>query len=144
MDDINKTKLEKFSNGMKVERLIRLIALAEMLIGLSTIFGLTVTTIMGLSTKSPNVFIFVLLSAGLSSAIGLGILNRQEWARNILVFFAGYVILTKALIFVKLLSLNGEIVTALPNSLKNYISVIYHIFVIIFFTRNPVKAFFKN
>ena len=129
---------------MAAKRIIKIIAFIELLIGLSTVFGLTTYTVLSLSTKPLNVFIFVLLCAVISSMIGAGLFDRREWARVLLVFFSGYVIITKAMVFAGLLQFNGEIMTFIPAGLKNCASVLYHGFVLIFFTRKSVKGRFAS
>ena len=124
---------------------IRLIAFVELLIGLSTLFGLITYSLLLISKKPLNVFIFVLLSSVISIIIGLGLLNYREWSRIFLVFFSGYVILTKILVLANVLYFKGEIITFFPGDLKNYISIIYHCFITLFFTQQTVKdQFIKN
>jgi hypothetical protein len=132
------------SNMMVEKNVIRTIAFTELLIGIYTILGLIIFQFFSLAEKSPNVFIFVLLSSMASSVIGVGLFSYKQWARTVLVFFSGYVILTKILIFGNLLHFNGEILTVVPTGIKNIISVIYHIFLVIFFTRSGVKTFFSS
>jgi hypothetical protein len=127
---------------MIAKKIIRTIAITELAIGASTILGLVVSTIFFSSKKSPNVFMFVLMSATASSLIGIGLLRHKHWARMVLVFFSGYIVLTKILIFADLLHFNGEIITLIPASLKNYISIAYHCFVVLFFTRRTTKTHF--
>ena len=123
---------------------IRLIAFMELLIGLCTLFGLLTYSLLSISKKPLNVFIFVLLSATISTIIGSGLLNYREWSRNLLVFFSGYVILTKILIVAGLLRFNGEIITFIPTGFKNCISILYHGFIVIFFNQKTVKGYFAK
>lgn len=123
---------------------IRLIAFIELLIGLFTLFGIITYSLLSISKKPLNVYIFVLLSSSVSSIIGTGLLNYRAWSRNLLLFFSGYVILTKILIAAGLLRFNGEIVTYIPADIKNCISILYHGFVILFFNQKTVKAYFAK
>lgn len=123
---------------------IRLVAFIELLIGLSMSFGLLAYSLLSISKKPLNVFIFVLLSATISTIIGAGLLNYREWSRNLLVFFSGYVILTKILIIAGLLRFNGEIIAVIPAGFKNCISILYHGFVILFFNHKTVKGYFAK
>lgn len=127
---------------MFTRHVVRAVAVAEMLIGASTITSLAVTSILDAQYKSLNVLIFVLLSAGLSFIIGVGLYRREEWARVLLVFFSGYIIVIKILIFAGLMSFNGEILTFVPTDAKNIISIAYHGFAVCFFTRGAVKKEF--
>lgn len=119
--------------------IIRAVAWIEMLIGATTIAGLAAVSVISVQHKPLNVFTLVLLSAGLSFIIGVGLYRREEWARVLIVFFSGYIILTKALLFAGLLHFNGEIVMLVPADLKNLISCAYHCFIIVVFTRGAVK-----
>lgn len=123
---------------------IRSVAFAELLIGLFTLFGLITYSLLSISKKPLNVFIFVLFSSAISTIIGLGLLNYREWSRNLLVFFSGYVFLTKILIVAGLLRFNGEIITFIPTGLKNCISILYHGCIIVFFNHKTVKAYFAK
>ena len=125
------------------KKIINLIAFVEVAIGLVTITGLAVSLALSLSTKSPNVFIFVLISATISCAIGLGLFGRRGWARSALVFFSGYIVITKLMLFAGILKLNGQMVTVIPDIIKNTVSFIYHGFMVVFFTRSAVKEYFK-
>ena len=129
---------------MSKKIIVRLIAFVELLIGLSTLFGLIKYSLLLVSKKPINVFVFVLLSSAISTVIGLGLINYREWARNLLVFFSGYVILTKILILSGLLRFSGEIITVIPATLKNCISILYHSFVIIFFNQRVIKKYFSK
>lgn len=127
---------------MTTKHIIRAVAFVELLIGLSTIFSLTTLTLLSISTKPLNVFIFVTISATISAALGIGIFKYKENARSLLVFFSGYVVLTKILIFSNLMHLCCDIVTFVSPDFKNSISIAYHLLIIFFFTRNNVKKFF--
>ena len=126
----------------KTIRIIALIAFVELAIGISTIIGLLTSASLHLSKKPANVFIFVILSAMISTAIGIGLFKCREWARTAIVFFSGYIILTKVLVFAGLMHFNGEIIAFIPTDLKNYISIAYHAFLFIFFSRKSAKIHF--
>lgn len=125
-----------------IKNTIRIIALIELAIGTITIFGLTGSALFCLSKKPPHVFIFVLVCAIISSVIGMGLVKYKEWARVLLVFFSGYIILTKVLIFLDLMHFNGEMMTLVPVGIKNLISITYHGFILLFFTRTAAKKHF--
>lgn len=121
---------------------VKMIAVLELLIGFSTICGPTAYAILDISKKPPSVFIFILLAGIVSSLIGIGLFNYKQWARVLLVFFSGYVIIIKIMISANLLHLDGAILTFPSASLKNCVSVIYHGFVIFFLTNKTVKGYF--
>lgn len=123
---------------------VKVIAFLEVVIGLSTFVGLIAFQLLFISTKPLNVFIFVLVSSAISLGIGLGLLTYRDWARKTLLFFSMYIVFTKILIFSGLLQFNGEIITFVPDALKNSVSLLYHSFIILFFSRSNVKQFFKS
>ena len=57
--------------------------------------------------KADNVYYFVIITALLAFMLGIGLLYNTEWARILLIFFSGYVILSKILIYTGLMSFNG-------------------------------------
>lgn len=125
-----------------VKKFIRIIAFVEIVIGLSTMVGLIMGAWFFFPTKPLNVFIFVVISAIASTALGVGLFNCKEKARILLIFFSGYILLTKMLIFLNLLKLCCETTTLIPVNIKNSVSIIYHFLLIIFFTRQRVKKYF--
>lgn len=126
-----------------MKKMVSVIAFIEVLIGASTIIGLILHAVLALSTKPVNVFIFVFVSALASTLIGYGLFVRREWARCLLVFFSGYIIITKIMIFTGLLQFSGEIITAVPADVKNWVSVSYHCFIIVFLSEKPVRNIFR-
>ena len=124
--------------------LVRGIAVVEMLVGAVTMAGLAWATVALAQSKPLNVLFFVLVTAGSSFVIGVGLWRREEWARILLVFFSGYIILTKALIFAGLLHFEGELFTVVSADLKNAVSIAYHGFVMIYFERAAVRKEFAR
>ena len=127
---------------MKYKAVLRAISFIELFIGLITLFSLIIYFSLSISQKPLNVFIFVLISSLISILIGIGLLNYREWARRLLIFFAAYIVLTKILIFSNLLQLSGEIITFIPASLKDSISILYHSLIIVLLSRIDIKANF--
>ena len=123
--------------------LIKIIGLTELLVGLITFIFVIIFNIFSIVQKPPGVFVFVIISAVISASIGVGILNYRNWARILLVFFSGYVIALKFLLYLGVIRFTGEIIAFLPSYLKNIISVLYHIFLIICFTRKKTVSKFK-
>jgi hypothetical protein len=123
--------------------IVKAIAWIEISIGIATVLSLAVSALFFHTEKSANVFMFVLASALTSSALGAGLLRRNNLFRKLLIFFSGYVILIKFLVFIGILHFTGELITAISDPVKNSISIIYHIFVIIILSREPSnKDFF--
>jgi hypothetical protein len=112
---------------------ILLIGIIEIFIGLATLIGcFSVQTwgVLGLTGKPGSVYIFVVVTATISLILGIGIIFGREWAKKLLLFFSGYVILTKVLQFLGLLVFKGQIITVIPSQTKDIISIVYHIFLI--------------
>lgn len=89
--------------------------------------------------KPGNVYFFVMVTALAAIALGAGLLMGKEWARRLLIFFSGYIVLTKLMIYLGLMSLTGPMVTFLPSSAVNIISSVYHIAVIAILTISQEK-----
>lgn len=121
---------------------IEIFSLIEMLIGIVTLTAIASSLILGTSTKSIEIIIFVLTTAGLSAILGFGILKRDLNCYNLLLYFSSVIILSKILIFAKIITLNGALETTIPSPLKNIISILYHSLLIFYFTRNSTKQEF--
>lgn len=78
------------------------------------------------NTKPANVLVFVCITALLSFFLGIGLLGRSRQAYELLLFLAGVVIVSKILIFSRIIQLNGSLETAIPATLKNLTSIVYH------------------
>lgn len=115
----------------------------EIIIGLVTIASLLVAKVFFDAAKPLPVFLFVFSSAAVSSVLGIGILRYRLLARNLLMFFAGYIVLTKILIFCGLIILPPPFETLIPPSVKNIISLFYHVAIIAFFGSEKMRSYFK-
>ena len=127
---------------MKHKIIIKIIAIIELLIGSTTFLSLLTYSLFSVSQKPFNIFIFVLISSLISILVGLGLINHKDWTRKVLIFFSGYIVLTKILIFLNLLQFTGEIIIFIPTGIKNSISILYHSMIIIFFNQKTVKKIF--
>src|SRR4030042_2401009 len=101
-------------------------ALTEIFIGATTFTAVILSLIETKSAKPMEVLIFVLMTGLISSILGLGILRHSSICYRSLIFFSLVVILSKVLIFAKIITLNGALETTVPADLKNIISLIYH------------------
>jgi len=126
----------KFKAGITV------FAVIEILIGCVTLMAVTVSLIRGWSQKPSEVIIFVLATASISAMLGIGILRRSWTSYYLLLYFSSIIILSKFLIFAKIITLNGALETTIPNDLKSMISIAYHGLVILYFSRAPVRKEF--
>ena len=124
--------------------IIKAIAITKFLIGLLTLLGLITYFLLFISKKPLNVFAFILISSLLSILIGIGLFYRKEWARKTLIFFSGYIVPNKITISSNPLHFIGEIITCIPSGFKNFISILYHNFIIILFSRYSIKRCFDK
>lgn len=107
-------------------KIIRLIGLIECLIGLVTLGTIVLQPVIFSTSKTPAVLAFVGGTALISFAIGLGLLKRNERARAYLVYFSGYILIEKLLIFAGMLTLNGRILETVAGIPAERISFAYH------------------
>ena len=129
--------------SMKDKLGIALFAITEILIGLITLTAVILSLAQGKSAKSLEVLVFVLITAIISSGLGLGILRYKLLAYRLLLYFSSIIILSKILIVAKLITLTGALETTLPYSLKNITSALYHSLLIFYFTRKSIRELFN-
>ena len=129
---------------LKPYKIILIFGIIEILIGSITIFSNISTLILSLNTKTPNVLLFVIATGIASTLIGIGLLKFNKPAYRLLIYFSSMIILSKILIFMNVIQLNGALETAIPAFFKRIISVAYHGFVIYYLTRHDVKEVFEG
>lgn len=117
-------------------------AAIEVLIGLVSLSAVTFSLIQGNCIKPPEVIAFVLGTALISCGLGIGILTYNIHCYHLLLYFSSVIILSKILIFAKIITLSGALETTLPFNFKNAASVIYHTALIFYFTRSRIKKQF--
>ncbi len=127
---------------MKSFRVVLFIGIIEILIGGGTLLGTVWAVLLGSSTKPNNVLFFVITAALTSFSIGVGILRFKKLAYRALLYFASVVLLSKLLIFLGIIHLNGALETVVPSPVKNGMSVFYHGFVIYSLLQNDIKKIF--
>ncbi|MFP4472979.1 MAG: hypothetical protein ACLFPX_03795 [Candidatus Omnitrophota bacterium] len=118
------------------------IGIIEICIGGVTLLSNYGAMITGVNDKPGNVLFFVLASATVSLLIGIGILRKERSAYRLLLYFSSVVILSKVLILMDIIRLNGALLTAVPNDTRSLISILYHAGVIIYLLRPGVKNAF--
>lgn len=128
---------------MKHKCVIKLFAFIEILIGLITFIAVILSLIQGKSTKPIQVLIFVLATATISSYLGFGILKHNLKSYYLLLYFSSVIILSKILIFAKIITLNGALETTIPASFKDTVSILYHSLLIFYFTRKSTREQFS-
>lgn len=114
----------------------------EIIIGSVTLIVITFSLLSGESGKPLAVLIFVLTTACISLSLGIGILRQSLACYHLLLFFATIIILSKILIFAKIISLAGALETNIPQPVKNTISIIYHAILIWYFIQPRIRKLF--
>jgi len=129
---------------MKYNWLIKIFGLIEVSIGAITLIMVFLSLAQEKSAKPPEVLVFVLTTAIISSGLGLGILRYNLKCYYLLLYFSSIIILSKVLIFAKIITLNGALETTIPASFKNITSCFYHSLLIFYFTRKSIRGQFSR
>ena len=74
--------------------------------------------------------------------IGIGILRFNKVAYQTLLYFASVIVLSKILILMGLIRLNGELEVTVPSHVKSFVSIAYHGFLIIYLRKMDVQRNF--
>jgi hypothetical protein len=127
---------------MRPHNILRAIGWIEISIGGITLLATTISLILATNTKTLNVLAFVIITTGISTSIGIGILRFKKTAYGLLIYFSSIIILSKLLIFADIITLNGNLETFLPSYFKSGISILYHGFVILYLRQKNIKALF--
>ncbi len=117
-------------------------ACIEISIGLITILGVSLSIFLEFNTKPTNILAFVYVTSILSLCLGVGLLNFNPKSYELLIFLAGVVILSKVLIFSKIIYLDGALETAVPSNFKNISSIAYHSALLWYLNLSNVKKLF--
>jgi hypothetical protein len=123
---------------------IVLFSAIEIFIGLFTLLVVSFSIILDFNTKPLNILIFVYVTSILSFFLGIGILRLNKQAYELLIFLCIVIILSKVLIFLNIIRLNGALETTFPPNIKNAISVIYHSLFLLYLKSKTTKSLFKK
>ena len=118
---------------------IRAVAIIEILIGLSISLSFIIASLINPPGRPKTVYGFVILTSLISVIIGIGLFKYKNWGRQFLIFFAGYVIFTKFLLFSNLVEFTGNTIKAMSIELKDVLSFLYHIVVLVIFNLKVIK-----
>lgn len=118
--------------------------LVELIIGCVTLIAVILSLLLGESHKPLEVLVFVLTASAISLSLGVGILRYNLTSLRLLVFFSSVIILSKILIFAKIISLAGALETAVPSGLKNIISIVYHGLLLCYFNLPSIRRRFAE
>ncbi|MBL7198004.1 MAG: hypothetical protein ISS47_07885 [Candidatus Omnitrophica bacterium] len=129
-------------NLKRIPKGILSFSLIEIVIGLFTIITVSFSLILNFNTKPLNILIFVYATSILLFFLGLGLLIFNRQAYKLLIFLASVVILSKILIFSKIIQLNGALETSIPSNLKNIISIAYHSILFWYLKLKNIKCLF--
>ena len=127
---------------MSPYRPILIIGIIEIFIGTSTLLVNLFTLALSINQKTPNVLLFIGVTGILSTLLGIGLLKFMKMAYALLIYFSSIIIISKVLLLMGIIQLNGEFETAIPSSLKSCVSIVYHAFVIFYLMKKEVKAVF--
>lgn len=127
---------------MKTKIRVNIFGLIEVAVGGISFIAIVRSLILGISLKPLPVLVFILLTAIISFFLGIGILRRSLNAYHYILFFSTVIILSKILIFAKIINLSGALETSVPAHIKNIISIIYHAALIFYFIRPSVREYF--
>lgn len=127
-----------------VRRMVYLaIGWTEIAIGFVTVLGIAAVQVWGiggLPRKPDEVYVFVTATGIAAFVLGAGLVRGKNWARILLIFFSGYIILTKILIYFGLLTFNGAMLTIIPAGLKDVFSSLYHLILILLLSLFPINS----
>ncbi len=125
------------------KKIIIVIGLIELGLGAVTLLSSIFQALFLSFKKPPNVLVFVLVTSVISVGIGFGLIGRRDWARKTLLYFSGYIIVTKLLVAADLVNFTGEMVTAIPQVFKDSVSFLYHSSLVFFLTRKGTDKIFS-
>ncbi len=139
-------QLHLFSRKPPLQRYrsILIIGVIEILIGSITLLTTILSLLFSINKKSPSVLFFVIVAGILSLSIGLGVLSFRRLAYQLLLYFSSVVVLSKILLLMGVIQLNGSLFTPQTAGLRNTLSVIYHVFIIFILLKKDVKELFHS
>jgi len=123
---------------------VLIFGLIEILIGFVTLSTITYTLILGLNTKPINVLVFVYVTSFFSLILGIGLLKLNKLAHELLLYFAGVIILSKILVIIEIIHLNGALETNVDPNIKNAISILYHLSLWCYLNKKGIKSLFAK
>ncbi|MBD3379412.1 MAG: hypothetical protein GF408_03005 [Candidatus Omnitrophica bacterium] len=122
---------------------IRSVAVIEVLIGLYISLSFIISSLIDPPGRPKTVYGFVIVTSLISIVIGAGLFAYKKWARRVLIFFAGYVIITKFLLVSNLVTFTGNTIEFISIGTKDIISLFYHIAILVIFNLNNIKKELK-
>jgi hypothetical protein len=123
-------------------RTVLIIGVIEILIGSITLFFTFFSIAFSFNQKPPGVLAFVVIAAGLSTLLGIGILKFKKAAYQLLLYFSSVVLFSKILLLMGVIHLDGSLEKTIPSPFKTWGSIIYHGFVILYLLKPDVRAIY--
>ena len=120
----------------------RAIGIIEVLFGGFTLFVTLFSLVFSFNTKPFNVVLFVLVSAFISTLLGIGVLTYHKLAYTLLLYFSSVILLTKFLMLFDIIYLNHAFQTFVPSAVVNTVSILYHAFLIIYLKKEDIRWVF--
>ena len=136
------TCLIQEKNILKRTRPLLLIGIIEILVGGITLLATLATLLFSSTPKTPNVLCFVVITSIISTLLGIGIIRIHKTAYELLIYFSSVILLSKLLIFMNIIQLNGNLETSIPSSFKNLLSLVYHATIIVYLKRSDIRKIF--
>jgi hypothetical protein len=121
-----------------------IIGIIEILIGSVTLFFTFFSIVFAFNQKPPGVLAFVVVAACLSTLLGVGILKFKKMAYQMLLYFSSVVLLSKILLLMGVIHLDGSLEKTIPSPLKTWGSIIYHCSVILYLLKSDVRAIYHH
>lgn len=116
----------------------------EILIGSVTLLSNLIFIAASINHKPPNVLLFVVVSAIISTLIGVGILKFKLAAYRLLLYFSSVVIFSKLMAALGIIEFAGTLPAPVPAFVRDWISLVYHGFVIYYLLHPGVKKIFHR
>jgi hypothetical protein len=74
--------------------------------------------------------------------LGIGMIRTQKWAYQLLLYFSSVIILSKILLFLEIIHLNGALLPTVPGWINHMISLGYHGGLFVYLLNPQVKELF--
>lgn len=120
--------------------IIRGVAVVEIFIGFSISLSFIVPALGNTPGHQKTLYGFVVATSLISIVIGIGLFRYKNWGRRFLIFFAGYVIVTKFLLVSHLVTFTGNTIEYMSIMSKDIISLVYHVAMLIVFNLKAIKS----
>ena len=127
---------------MSKNQITRAIGSIEILFGGFTLLLTLSSLLFSFNTKPVNVVLFVLITAAISTLLGIGVLTYHKLAYTLLLYFSSVILLTKFLMLCGIIYLNHAFQTFVPSAVVNAISMLYHGLLIVYLKQEDICRLF--